>query len=121
MGSILVIDDDQAMRSTIRKILEREGHEVREASDGEAGLRVHRDRPADVVVTDVIMPGKEGIETVLELREDYPDVRILVISGGGTVLAESTLSDAEALGADASLSKPFTVDQLRNAVNALLA
>jgi DNA-binding response OmpR family regulator len=121
MGSILVIDDDRAMRSTVRKILEREGHEVREATDGEDGLRVFRARPADVVVTDLIMPGKEGIETLLELREEAPEVRILVISGGGTVLADTTLDDAEALGADASLPKPFTVDQLRNAVAALLA
>ena len=113
-----MIDDDEAMRSTVRKILEREGHEVRVAKDGGEGLRIFRERPADVVVTDVIMPGKEGIETILELREEAPDVRILVISGG--LLTETRLSDAEALGADASLPKPFTVDELRSAVAALL-
>ena len=119
--SILVIDDDEAMRSTVRKILEREGYEVREARDGEEGLRLFRQRAADVVVTDLIMPGKEGIETIVELREEAPDIRILVISGGGTMLLDSTLSDAEAMGADASLPKPFTVDQLRKAVAGLLA
>jgi DNA-binding response OmpR family regulator len=121
LGTILIIDDDPAMRSTVRKILEREGHDVREAVDGDEGLRVFRERPADVVVTDLIMPGKEGIETIVELREEAPDVRILVISGGGTMLAETLLSDAEAIGADASLPKPFSVDQLRNAIAALLA
>ncbi len=120
MGRILVIDDDPAMRGSMRRILERDGHDVREAGDGAEGLRLFRAEPADVVVTDVLMPGKEGMETIVELREEAPDVRILVVSGGGTMLGESTLSDAQALGADASLAKPFTVDQLRSAVAVLL-
>ena len=120
MGRILVIDDDPAMRGSMRRILERDGHDVREAGDGAEGLRLFRAEPADVVVTDVLMPGKEGMGTIVELREEAPDVRILVVSGGGTMLGESTLSDAQALGADASLAKPFTVDQLRSAVAVLL-
>jgi DNA-binding response OmpR family regulator len=117
---VLVIDDDPAMRGTIRKILGRDGHEVREAKDGREGLALFNAEPADVVVTDLLMPNKEGIETIVELREHAPDVRILAISGGGSILAESALADAEALGADASLPKPFSVDQLREAVAALL-
>ena len=120
VGRILVIDDDPAMRGSMRRILERDGHDLREAGDGAEGLRLFRAEPADVVVTDVLMPGKEGMETIVELREEAPDVRILVVSGGGTMLGESTLSDAQALGADASLAKPFTVDQLRSAVAVLL-
>ena len=120
MGRILVIDDDPAMRGSMRRILERDGHDLREAGDRAEGLRLFRAEPADVVVTDVLMPGKEGMETIVELREEAPDVRILVVSGGGTMLGESTLSDAQALGADASLAKPFTVDQLRSAVAVLL-
>lgn len=120
MASVLVIDDDPAMRSTLRRILERDGHEVHEAEDGERGLRAFRAQPVDVVITDVIMPGKEGIETILELREEAPGVRILVISGGGTMKAETVLDDATAIGADASLAKPFTINQLRDAVSALL-
>jgi len=116
-----VIDDEPGMRGTMRRILERDGHEVREAENGSEGLRLFREQQADVVVTDLLMPDKEGIETIVELREEAPNVRILAISGGGAVGAESTLADAEALGADASLAKPFTVDQLRNAVAALLA
>jgi len=120
VGRILVIDDDPAMRGSMRRILERDGHDVREAGDGAEGLHLFRAEPADVVVTDVLMPGKEGMETIVELREEAPDVRILVVSGGGTMLGESTLSDAQALGADASLAKPFTVDQLRSAVAVLI-
>ncbi len=120
MGLVLVIDDDDAMRSTIRRILERDGHEVREARNGSEGLQIFREEPAEVVVTDLIMPDKEGIETIVELREEAPAIRILAISRGGIALAENALGDAEALGADASLAKPFTVDQLRSAVAALL-
>ena len=120
MGRILVIDDDEAMRGSVRRILERDGHDVHEAQDGAEGLRVFETFAADVVVTDLIMPGKEGIETIMELREAAPDVRILAVSGGGVGLHHDVLSDAEALGADASLAKPFTVDQLRSAVAPLL-
>jgi CheY-like chemotaxis protein len=121
MGRVLVIDDDGAIRGTMRKILERDGHEVREAADGRRGLELFRAEGADVVVTDIIMPEKEGIETILELREASPDVRILAVSGGDAVLGGGErLQDARALGADASLPKPFTVDQLRNAVAELL-
>jgi len=120
LASVLVIDDDPAMRSTLRRILERDDHEVHEAEDGDRGIRAFRARPTDVVITDIIMPGKEGIETILELREEAPGVRILVISGGGTMEAETMLDDATAIGADSSLAKPFTIDQLRDAVSALL-
>src|SRR5688500_5882112 len=105
MGRILVIDDDDAMRGSIRKILEREGHEVFEASDGRRGLQMSRAMGADVVVTDLIMPEKEGIETIIDLREQSPDVRILAVSGGDRVFAgEGRLEDAETLGANMSLA-----------------
>jgi DNA-binding response OmpR family regulator len=121
MGRVLVIDDDDAMRGSIRKILERDGHEVREASDGAHGLKLFRDGGADVVLADLIMPEKEGIETIIELRAQSDDVRILAMSGGEWVSAgEGRLLDAESLGADMSLAKPFTVDQLRAAVATLL-
>jgi DNA-binding response OmpR family regulator len=121
LGRVLLIDDDPAMRGTMRKILEREGHEVRDAPNGREGIELFRAEGADVVVTDLIMPEQEGIETIIELRELSPSVRILAVSGGEGVLGpDGRLFDAEALGADASLAKPFTVDQLRNAVAALL-
>jgi CheY-like chemotaxis protein len=122
MGRVLVIDDDSAMRGTVRRILERDGHEVIDAPDGRRGLEIFRAQGADVVVTDLIMPEKEGIETIIELRAASDDVRILAISGGDRVSRGlGRLKDAESLGADASLAKPFTVDQLRDAVAQLLA
>ena len=120
MANILIIDDDDALRRIMRRILERAGHEVREAADGELGLALHRERAADVVVTDLIMPQKEGIETIMELREGDPDVKILAVSGGGVVDPEGPLTDARYLGADASLSKPFSVEDLQEAVSQLL-
>ena len=122
MGRVLVIDDDGAMRGAIRKILERDGHVVTEAENGKVGLALFRASGADVVVTDLIMPEKEGIETIIELRAESDQVRILAMSGNELLLAggEGRLQDAETLGANASLAKPFSVDQLRNAVSGLL-
>lgn len=121
MGKVLVIDDDEAMRGTITKILQRDGHEVRQAADGEVGIEAFRAEPADVVITDLLMPVKEGIETIIELRELSPTVRILAMSGGIDTLVDSRLSDARDLGADEVLPKPFTVDQLRTVVAKLVA
>ena len=122
MGRVLVIDDDDSMRGAIRKILERDGHVVTEAENGRVGLALFRATGADVVVTDLIMPEKEGIETIMELRAESDQVRILAMSGNELLLAsgEGRLQDAETLGANASLAKPFSVDQLRNAVAGLL-
>lgn len=119
MGKVLVIDDDPAMRGTIRRILERDGHEVSDAENGRAGLALFLAQGADVVVTDLIMPEKEGIETILDLRAESATVKILAMSGGDGA-ERGRLADALDLGADAALAKPFTVDQLRGAVAALL-
>ncbi|MFW6199675.1 MAG: response regulator [Gemmatimonadota bacterium] len=120
MADIIIIDDEEALRSTMRKILERAGHEVREAGDGGRGLELVRERPADLVITDIFMPGKEGMETIQELKEKFPDVRILAVSGGATLGASGPLMDAELFGADGSLAKPFTVESLQAAVDEVL-
>jgi CheY-like chemotaxis protein len=125
MARILVIDDEEPVRSIIRRSLEHQGHEVVEAEDGAEGTRIFEASPFDLVITDLIMPEKEGIETILDLREGYPDVRILVISGGlsfggRAVDRKGPLQDAEALGADASLAKPFDVLELMETVERLL-
>lgn len=120
MALILIIDDDAALRATVRKILERAGHEVRDAGDGDRGLRIFREEGADLVITDIIMPEKEGIETIQELREADPDLPILAISGGGRADPSEPLTDARLLGADETLAKPFDVDELRKTVEHLL-
>ena len=120
MAKILIIDDDDHLRAAMRKGLERAGHSVQDASDGNQGVSLYRADPADVVVTDLIMPEKEGIETIIELREEFPGVRILAISGGGSLEPGEPLTDARFLGADAALSKPFTLTELQEAVSRLL-
>ncbi len=120
MTRVLVIDDDSSIRDVMRKILEKEGHEVQEAGDGEEGMRFFRNGSYDLVVTDLIMPDKEGIETILELREEAPDVTILAVSGGLSVSKTGPLTDAKALGADATLEKPFSVSEFTEAVRRLL-
>jgi len=126
MSRILVIDDDEAIRSLMRRGLERAGHEVVEAPDGAVGTRLFEASPFDLVITDLFMPEREGIETILDLKGRFPDVKILVVSGGlsfgGRVVDElGPLGDAEALGADASLKKPFQLNEFVEVVGSLLS
>jgi len=121
MAKILIIDDDPALRGVMKKLVARLGHEVDEAEDGAVGLRLFQQGGYDLVVTDLLMPEKEGIETIMELRELDSKIRILAVSGGLTGDRMGPLSDAEALGADASLPKPFSVAEFSDAVEALLS
>ncbi|MEX2530680.1 MAG: response regulator [Gemmatimonadota bacterium] len=121
MARILVIDDDPALRRTVRKILERGGHEVEEAENGLTGLRVVEKGPPDLVVTDLVMPEKEGIETILELQERFPEVGVLAVSGAGGVDPTGPLMDAQLFGAHATLSKPFEIQELLDAVERVLS
>jgi DNA-binding response OmpR family regulator len=121
VAEILIIDDDHALRAVMRRILQREGHTVRDAEDGERGLREVNANLPDIVITDLIMPEKEGIETIQALRSDFPELKILAISGAGSSEEGGPLMDAELLGADSSLPKPFTPAELVGAVSALLA
>jgi DNA-binding NtrC family response regulator len=121
MANIVVVDDDPGLRGAMRKILERGGHDVREAEDGDAGLRLVENEEPDLVVTDLLMPEKEGIETIMELRDRFPRVRILAISGAGNPEGEGgPLVDAELFGAHRTLPKPFSVMTLLDAVEEVL-
>ncbi|MBD3226438.1 MAG: response regulator [Caldithrix sp.] len=115
---IILIDDDFDVRAFTSKMLQSEGYEVFEAENGSEGLQIMRDHvdEVDLVITDIIMPDKEGIETIQELKRDYPDVRILAISGGGKVHPEGYLGLAKAMGANDTLSKPFIKQDLIDAV-----
>ena len=83
MARLLLADDDANVRSVLRRMLERDGHEVRVARDGFEASKMFRESPADVMILDLYMPGQEGLETLLELRAEFPDTRVIVISGGG--------------------------------------
>ncbi len=107
MPRILIIDDDDLIREMLRAVLEREGYDVLDASDGREGLRVFMKNPVDLVVTDLVMPEKEGIEIIIELRRNFPDLKIIAISGGGTVGGSQYLDVAGKLGADKILGKPL--------------
>jgi DNA-binding response OmpR family regulator len=109
---ILVIDDEPALRELIRRMLEPAGHQVIEAPDGKAGMKAFKAQQFDVVVTDVVMPEKEGIETIMEMRRLNQTMRIVAISGGGRIKNMDFLKLARGLGADATLPKPFRKDEL---------
>jgi DNA-binding response OmpR family regulator len=120
MPRILVIDDDSAIRKMLKKSLERSGYEVMAASDGQKGLDLHKETPADLIITDVIMPNKEGLETIIEFRRDFPGVKIIAISGGGEIGPEGYLKAAMAFGADKALAKPLELKELVKVVEKLL-
>lgn len=109
---VLVIEDEAALRQTIRRMLESAGHEVVEAENGRTGLEIFRKNSLDVVITDIIMPNKEGIETIRDIRALNPDIRIVAISGGGRTKNFDFLRIAGKLGANATLAKPFQRQQL---------
>jgi DNA-binding NtrC family response regulator len=113
---VLVIDDDDDVRSFLQSLLESEGFEVSAAADGREGLECQRRNPAHVVLTDIFMPGKEGIETIYELRKEFPDAGIIVMSGGGSIRGVDYLSVAKHIGAARSLNKPFDPEDLLEAV-----
>jgi len=120
VARILIIDDEELVRSMLSQVLEFDGHTVMEAPDGEKGLAAYREFPADIVITDILMPRKEGIETIRELRRIDPNVKIIAMSGGGRIRNANFLDIAQKLGASAVLKKPFEMQALRDAVNACL-
>ena len=119
MAKILIIDDDVGMRRTASRILRRGGHKVVEAGDGVEGLCIFRTELPDIVVSDIVMPKKEGIETILELRRENPALLILAISGNLTG-STNYLHFAEKLGANGTLAKPFRAADLLREINNLM-
>jgi len=120
MTRILVIDDEKPIRTLVRQMLEKAGYEVTEASDGKKGMTILREESSDLVITDILMPDQEGLQTIKELRRDYPEVKIIAISGGGAVGPETYLQTARRFGADRTLTKPFSRDDLLRAVGELI-
>lgn len=120
MARVLLIDDDELVRSMLDRHLARSGHEVVLAENGRIGLDAFRNGSFDIVVTDIIMPDTEGIETIISLRQMSPTIPIVAISGGGRQSPIGFLAPAKQLGASAVLQKPFTPRQLSALIDDLL-
>ncbi|MBI9084117.1 MAG: response regulator [Desulfobacterales bacterium] len=121
MARILIIDDDVQVRKLLQSLLVRAGYEVAVAADGKEGLEAYRQTPADLIITDLIMPEKEGIEMILELHQEFSGLKIIAISGGARIAPENYLRMAETLGACRTFSKPVDRNALLTAVAELLA
>lgn len=120
MKRILIIDDNTQLRRLLRQILEQQGYEVIDAKDGEEGTELYRQTLTDLVITDIVMPKKDGIETFKELKRDFPHVKIIVTTGDSqTLAAQYRLSAMKALGAEHIFTKPFGRKELLNVVHEL--
>ena len=106
MASVLVIDDEAQIRRMLRRVLETEGYEVMDAADGSEGIGLYREHPTDLVLTDILMPEKEGLETIMALKRDFPEVTIFAMSGGGLINAGCCLDMAKSLGAARVYTSP---------------
>jgi len=123
MAKILVVDDESHIRVMLKHMLEQDRHEVIEAENGSDGCRIYRDARPDLIITDLVMPEKNGIDMLLDLKKEYPEIRVLAISGGGGITGSfDYLPIAKLIGARRVLKKPFGLQELRDAVGeALLA
>ena len=116
---VLVVDDNKDMRESTRHLLQLIGYPAETADDGQQAIEIQRQRPADILLTDIFMPGKDGIETIAAFRREWPRVKIVAMSGGGEVAVRDYLSVAPDIGADAILRKPFTLESLEDVLKAL--
>jgi len=120
MTKILVIEDDGSFRSVLVQMLEKAKYEVQSAPDGNRALEICEYFAPDLVLTDIIMPDKEGLETIQEITSTYPQIKIIAMSGGGRFGPDSYLPLAKKLGARKTLQKPFMRDELLKAISEVL-
>ncbi|MCP4108457.1 MAG: response regulator [Desulfobacteraceae bacterium] len=120
MARILIVDDENEIREMLRQMFEREGFEVVEAPDGKEALKVFRQEQTDLVITDIIMPEQEGLETIIKLRKEFPEVKIIAMSGGGIIEPEPYLNMAEKVGALRTFTKPVNRKELLEKVREVL-
>jgi DNA-binding response OmpR family regulator len=109
---VLVIDDEDMIREIIKTVLTEAGYQVAGAANGAEGLKLLESQPVDLIITDILMPEKEGIETIIETRKSHPNIKIVAISGGGRAHNFHPLKIASKIGADMTLPKPFEPDEL---------
>jgi YesN/AraC family two-component response regulator len=120
MVRILIIDDDPQILDMLGQTLEREGYGIVKALNGKEGIKLYRENHVDLIITDIIMPEKDGIETIFELKKDFPDLKIIAISGGGRIEPEEYLFVAQKLGVQRTFAKPVARAELLKAVRELL-
>ena len=116
---ILLIDDEKPFRAVIKQVLSKAGYEVVEAANGVEGINRFNEKPADMIITDIIMPEKEGIETIIELKKAHPWLKLIAMSGGGWYGTDIDFDMAKRLGAR-TLDKPFALQELLDLINELL-
>lgn len=122
MATVLLVEDDPQVRSMLHDTLEEEGHTIKEAENGREAIDAYRKDPADIVVTDIIMPGKDGVEALHILKRDFPDIKVIAISGGSAnIRGEHLLDTAKKLGAARVFNKPVDLEELTTAINEVLA
>ena len=121
MACIIIVDDDPTVRAVATELLRHDDHAILEAADGDEALALIRAVPVDLVVLDMLMPNKDGIETIIELRRNHPHVRILAISSGGRMDGETLLQMAITFGADETMLKPLRLSTFALSVASLLA
>jgi len=120
MKTILVIEDNEVILTLIYDLLTRSGYKVLTAHDGQKGLKVYYSNSPCIVITDIVMPEKDGLEVIMELNKQKPKPKIIALSGGGKIGPETYLTLAERLGANRTIEKPFNVSELLEAVQDLL-
>ncbi|MCP4135936.1 MAG: response regulator [bacterium] len=120
MAKILVIDDDSKFRKMFRQMLEKAGYEIQEAENGGEGIKIYVEDPADLVITDIFMPEKEGIETIFELKRDYPGIKVIAISGGGKTGDFRFLEYTKEFGVTEIFSKPFEKNVILGKIEEIL-
>lgn len=129
MTRVIIIDDEEDIRIVLKEIFTRAGFDVRVASNGDDGLNLLREQGAELVITDIIMPGTDGVQTAYDIRMEFPKTKIIVMSGGGnlapvdyepsSISTTAYLASAEEVGADLTITKPFDRDALVKAAKEL--
>lgn len=120
MARILVIDDNSALREAVCELLQQAGYETVSLTTGRRAAQIHRAEPVQLIITDIFMPDMDGLEIISEFRRSFPDVRIIAMSGGGSLGMTELLSVAKRMGAHRTLMKPFDIRELLSVVHELL-
>ena len=121
MSRILVIDDNTTMREAVCEMLQQSGYDAISVENGRVAAQIHRDNPIDLIITDLFMPDTDGLEIIYQFRHEFPEVKIIAVSGGGSRGLVELLSVAKKMGAQRALMKPFAWEDLLTAVEEMLA